>query len=103
MQENIKALREDVNKGNDIIRKLQTDVQSYKSKLKMKNVVTLQQEKLLEERSELLEVHKQETLDLREKNNLLSLEVESLKESEKGLNSKLEELKKTNADNSQGC
>ena len=102
MQENIKALREDVNKGNDIIRKLQTDVQSYKSKLKMKNFVTLQQEKLLEERSELLEVHKQETLELREKNNLLSLEVESLKESEKGLTSKLEELKKTNADNNQG-
>ncbi|KAJ3369930.1 Spindle assembly abnormal protein 6 [Kappamyces sp. JEL0680] len=37
--------------ANEIIRKLQSDSKGYKSKLKLKNVVTLQQEKLIEEKT----------------------------------------------------
>ncbi|KAJ3304287.1 Spindle assembly abnormal protein 6 [Kappamyces sp. JEL0829] len=47
----LKAYSEEISKANEIIRKLQSDSKGYKSKLKLKNVVTLQQEKLIEEKT----------------------------------------------------
>jgi hypothetical protein len=56
LEDNVKRLTDEINKGNDIIRRMQQELRSVKSKLKVKNVVVLQQEKLLEERLQTIEM-----------------------------------------------
>ncbi|ORY40437.1 hypothetical protein BCR33DRAFT_719424, partial [Rhizoclosmatium globosum] len=51
LEEGFRTATEEINKGNEIIRKIQADLKSAKSKIKLKNVVALQQEKLLDERA----------------------------------------------------
>lgn len=102
LQESIRELSDDIKKGNEIISKLQGDVKSYKGKLKLKNVVTLQQEKLLHERLELLETHRTEAVEIREKCENLEKEVMKLRDHETDSLKQVEILKKTIADNNQG-
>ncbi|KAJ1343670.1 hypothetical protein BSLG_001745 [Batrachochytrium salamandrivorans] len=49
-EESMKKATEEITKGNDIIRRLQAELKTTKTKLKLKNVVTLQQEQLVNER-----------------------------------------------------
>ncbi|KAH0618376.1 hypothetical protein JD844_017516 [Phrynosoma platyrhinos] len=51
----LKSLSAELLKANEIIKKLQGDVKTLMSKLKLKNTVTIQQEKLLSEREEKLQ------------------------------------------------
>lgn len=45
----------EINKGNSIIQKLQSDVKSAKQKLKLKNTVVLQQENVIQQKQEILD------------------------------------------------
>ena len=89
-------------KGNDIIRKLQSDLKSTKSKLKLKTVLSLQQEKLLDERSSTLEII-QKDLDTA-KNSLekKTSEFEEIEKTCKALQGKLDESKGIIEDNNHG-
>ncbi|KAI9333007.1 hypothetical protein BDR26DRAFT_620753 [Obelidium mucronatum] len=66
LDEGFRKASEEINKGNEIIRKIQTDLKSAKSKIKLKNVVTLQQEKLLDERASIIEMHEKELAALKQ-------------------------------------
>ncbi|KAI8806620.1 hypothetical protein BJ742DRAFT_773854 [Cladochytrium replicatum] len=91
LDDNLKAATEEINKGNDIIRRLQSELKSAKSKIKLKNIVTLQQEKLLDERGTMVESAQKEFASLKEE---LAKKQETLEEKEKKLNdltAKLEE------------
>ena len=52
---------DEINKGNDIIEKLQNDLSNSKQKLKLKNVVTVQQEQTI--------TQNQDTIDRLNKTN----------------------------------
>ncbi|KAL1917508.1 uncharacterized protein VTP21DRAFT_3901 [Calcarisporiella thermophila] len=66
LEEQLLQAKSEVQKGNEIIRKLQEELRSTHSKMKMKNKVTLQQEKLLDEKTELIVQLQQEVALLRE-------------------------------------
>ncbi|MGH0159207.1 UNVERIFIED_CONTAM: hypothetical protein FKN15_036971 [Acipenser sinensis] len=57
----VKSLSEELLKANEIIKKLQGDMKKLMEKMKLKNAVTMQQEKLLTEKEQML---KKETLEL---------------------------------------
>ncbi|KAJ3032713.1 hypothetical protein HDV00_007189 [Rhizophlyctis rosea] len=66
LEDSLSKATEEINKGNDIIRRLQSDLKAAKSKAKLKNVVTMQQEKLLDERQAIIEALQKEVGDSRE-------------------------------------
>ena len=80
--------------GYEIIRKLQSDLKTVKSKIKLKNVVTLQQKKLLDERMAVLEEVKAENEMAKKEKEGLRGDSNSLKNEKKALETKLEEGKK---------
>ena len=88
--------------GNDIIRKLQTELKSAKSKIKLKNVVTLQQEKLLDERAGLIEMQQKDLTLLKDVSGRKEEECEALKEKVEELTKKVEESRKIIEDNTHG-
>ncbi|KAI8804521.1 hypothetical protein BJ742DRAFT_823905 [Cladochytrium replicatum] len=99
LDDSLKSATEEINKGNDIIRRLQSELKSAKSKIKLKNIVTLQQEKLLDERGTLVESAQKEFASLKEE---LVKKQEILEENQKKLDdrtAKLEESKKIIEDN----
>ncbi|XP_041087654.1 spindle assembly abnormal protein 6 homolog [Polyodon spathula] len=57
----VKSLSEELLKANEIIKKLQGDMKKLMEKMKLKNAVTMQQEKLLTEKEQVLQ---KETLEL---------------------------------------
>ncbi|XP_054835863.1 spindle assembly abnormal protein 6 homolog isoform X2 [Eublepharis macularius] len=93
LEATLKSLSAELLKANEIIKKLQGDVKTLMNKLKLKNTVTIQQEKLLAEREEKLqkeqkELHEAES-SLREKEQ----EVCKLQEQLETTVQKLEESK----------
>eukprot|EP01135_Chromosphaera_perkinsii_P001561 Nk52_evm31s207 gene=Nk52_evmTU31s207 len=54
LEETVKSASNEINKGNEIIQKLQTDLKATKAKLKMKTSLFIQQEKLLSEKEALV-------------------------------------------------
>ncbi|TPX72922.1 hypothetical protein SpCBS45565_g00021 [Spizellomyces sp. 'palustris'] len=66
LDEALKQATEEINKGNEIIRRLQTDLKASKAKLKLKNVVTMQQEKLLDERAATVQGQQKELTDAKD-------------------------------------
>jgi chromosome segregation ATPase len=98
---NVKQSAIEINKGNEIISKLQAEIKSQKAKLKLKNLVTLQQEKLLDERSGTLRAA-QDELDMCQKNYNQVKEDLRLKINEvEKLNAELDKLKLENKENVQ--
>ncbi|XP_072500205.1 spindle assembly abnormal protein 6 homolog isoform X1 [Notamacropus eugenii] len=64
LETTIKSLSAELLKANEIIKKLQGDVKTLMSKLKLKNTVTIQQEKLLAEKEEKLKKEQKEVQDI---------------------------------------
>ncbi|GAB0192930.1 spindle assembly abnormal protein 6 [Grus japonensis] len=60
LETTIKSLSAELLKANEIIKKLQGDLKTLMSKLKLKNTVTIQQEKLLAEKEERLQKEQRE-------------------------------------------
>ncbi|KAJ3341518.1 Spindle assembly abnormal protein 6 [Gonapodya sp. JEL0774] len=99
LEASLKQSSEEIAKGNDIIRRLQTDLRTVKSKLKLKNVVTVQQEKLLEERQVAVEALTREVQQLREEVKKREEEGGKVEERLKELERQVEEGRKTIEDN----
>uniref|UniRef100_A0A8D2ILV9 Spindle assembly abnormal protein 6 homolog n=1 Tax=Varanus komodoensis TaxID=61221 RepID=A0A8D2ILV9_VARKO len=93
LEATLKSLSAELLKANEIIKKLQGDIKTLMSKLKLKNTVTIQQEKLLAEKEEKLQKEQKELQDaecsLREKEQ----EVCKLREQLETTVQKLEESK----------
>ncbi len=102
MEANFKNANQEIVKGNEIIRKLQQDLKTAKSKLKLKNVVTLQQEKLLDERTASQEAGAKEIENLKEAILRKTEQVDSLSKKIEQLNTSLEEGKAIIQDNNHG-
>ncbi|XP_004614731.1 spindle assembly abnormal protein 6 homolog [Sorex araneus] len=93
LEATIKSLSAELLKANEIIKKLQGDMKSLVGKLKLKNTVTIQQEKLLAEKEEKLQKEQKELQDVGQSLRLKEQEVCKLQEQLEATVEKLEESK----------
>ncbi|XP_043856467.1 spindle assembly abnormal protein 6 homolog isoform X3 [Dromiciops gliroides] len=93
LEATIKSLSAELLKANEIIKKLQSDMKTLMSKLKLKNTVTIQQEKLLAEKEEKLKKEQKELQDIGQALQNKEQEVSKLKEQLEVTVQKLEESK----------
>ncbi|XP_039204420.1 spindle assembly abnormal protein 6 homolog isoform X1 [Crotalus tigris] len=93
METSLKALSTEFLKANEIIKKLQGDVKTLMSKLKLKNTVTVQQEKLLAEKEEKLQKEQKDLQELESSLREKEQEICKLQEQLEATVQKLEESK----------
>ncbi|KFR13458.1 Spindle assembly abnormal protein 6, partial [Opisthocomus hoazin] len=93
LETTIKSLSAELLKANDIIKKLQGDLKTLMSKLKLKNTVTIQQEKLLAEKEERLQKEQRELQEMGQSLRMKEQEVCKLQEQLETTVQKLEESK----------
>ncbi|XP_075040154.1 spindle assembly abnormal protein 6 homolog [Mixophyes fleayi] len=93
LEATIKSLSAELLKANDIIKKLQGDLKTLMGKLKLKNAVTVQQEKLLAENKILIQDEQRNMKDVQQSLRLKEEEVEKLHEQLQQTERKLEESK----------
>ncbi|XP_063313245.1 spindle assembly abnormal protein 6 homolog isoform X2 [Pelobates fuscus] len=99
LEATVKSLSEELIKANEIIKKLQTDMKKLIEKIKIKNAVTMQQEKLIGEKDHILEKDRAELSNLKHTLKIKEEELVKLKEQLDNTMEKLEEgkqLLKTN-------
>ncbi|XP_073907006.1 spindle assembly abnormal protein 6 homolog isoform X2 [Castor canadensis] len=93
LEATIKSLSAELLKANEIIKKLQGDLKTLMGKLKLKNTVTIQQEKLLAEKEEKLQKEQKELQDVGQSLRVKEQEVCRLQEQLEATVHKLEESK----------
>ncbi|KAB0386711.1 hypothetical protein FD755_001667 [Muntiacus reevesi] len=93
LEATIKSLSAELLKANEIIKKLQGDLKTLMGKLKLKNTVTIQQEKLLSEKEEKLQKEQKELQDVGQSLRIKEQEVCKLQEQLEATVQKLEESK----------
>uniref|UniRef100_A0A670YDF7 Spindle assembly abnormal protein 6 homolog n=1 Tax=Pseudonaja textilis TaxID=8673 RepID=A0A670YDF7_PSETE len=93
LETSLKALSTEFLKANEIIKKLQGDVKTLMSKLKLKNTVTIQQEKLLAEKEEKLQKEQKELQEVESSLREKEQEICKLQEQLEATVQKLEESK----------
>ncbi|KAM7106741.1 spindle assembly abnormal protein 6 homolog isoform 1-T2 [Ciconia maguari] len=93
LETTIKSLSAELLKANEIIKKLQGDLRTLISKLKLKNTVTIQQEKLLAEKEERLQKEQRELQEMGQSLRMKEQEVCKLQEQLETTIQKLEESK----------
>ncbi|XP_028918498.1 spindle assembly abnormal protein 6 homolog isoform X3 [Ornithorhynchus anatinus] len=93
LEATIKSLSTELLKANEIIKKLQGDLKTLVGKLKLKNSVTIQQEKLLAEKEEKLQKEQKELQDVGQSLRNKEQEVCKLREQLEASVQKLEESK----------
>ncbi|XP_067846698.1 spindle assembly abnormal protein 6 homolog [Heptranchias perlo] len=93
LEATVKALSEELLKANEIIKKLQGDMKALIGKLKLKNTVTIQQEKLLSEKEKQMQKEQRELQEAQQTLQLKGEEVSKLQEQLEGTLEKLEESK----------
>ncbi|XP_043377047.1 spindle assembly abnormal protein 6 homolog isoform X2 [Chelonia mydas] len=93
LEATIKSLSAELLKANEIIKKLQGDLKTLVSKLKLKNTVTIQQEKLLAEKEEKLQKEQRELQETGQSLRVKEQEVCKLQEQLETTVQKLEESK----------
>lgn len=93
LEATIKSLSAELLKANEIIKKLQGDLKTLMGKLKLKNTVTIQQEKLLAEKEEKLQKEHKELEELGQSLRVKEQEVCKLQEQLEATVQKLEESK----------
>ncbi|NXR46376.1 SAS6 protein, partial [Hippolais icterina] len=93
LETTIKSLSAELLKANEIIKKLQGDLKTLMNKLKLKNTVTIQQEKLLAEKEEKLQKEQRESQEMGQSLRLKEQEVCKLQEQLESMIQKLEESK----------
>ncbi|KAM5293493.1 spindle assembly abnormal protein 6 homolog [Glossophaga mutica] len=89
----VKSLSAELLKANEIIKKLQGDLKTLMGKLKLKNTVTIQQERLLAEKEEKLQKEQKELQDVGQSLRNKEQEVCKLQEQLEATVQKLEESK----------
>ncbi|KAJ3056666.1 Spindle assembly abnormal protein 6 [Rhizophlyctis rosea] len=93
LEDSLSKATDEINKGNDIIRRLQSDLKAAKSKAKLRNVVTMQQEKLLDERHSTIEALQKEIADIRREIGRKEAEGSDKGKEVEELRAKVEELR----------
>ncbi|KAM7054076.1 spindle assembly abnormal protein 6 homolog isoform 1-T1 [Molossus nigricans] len=93
LEDTIKSLSAELLKANEIIKKLQGDLKTLMGKLKLKNTVTIQQEKLLAEKEDKLQKEQKELQDVGQSLRSKEQEVCKLQEQLEATIQKLEESK----------
>ncbi|NP_001039141.1 spindle assembly 6 homolog [Xenopus tropicalis] len=93
LETTVKSLSEELIKANEIIKKLQTDMKKLMEKIKLKNAVTMQQEKLLGEKEQTLQKEKLELTNIKHTLKMKEEEMLKLKEQLDSTTEKLEESK----------
>lgn len=92
----------EINKANEIIMKLQSDLKNSKSKLKLKSVVTVQQEKLIEEKQAFVEATQKELAEVKELLSRREQETDALRKNNESLKQQVEDGKKVISENNNG-
>ncbi|XP_078070522.1 spindle assembly abnormal protein 6 homolog isoform X2 [Mustelus asterias] len=93
LEATVKSLSEELLKANEIIKKLQGDMKKLMEKIRLKNSVTMQQEKLLGEKTHLLQKEQQELKEVQQSRKQKEEEVCKLQEQLDATVGKLEESK----------
>ncbi|XP_063769781.1 spindle assembly abnormal protein 6 homolog isoform X2 [Pseudophryne corroboree] len=93
LETTVKSLSEELIKANEIIKKLQTDMKRLVDKIKLKNAVTMQQEKVLGEKNQMLQKEQLELTNVKHTLKLKEDEVLKLQEQLDNTTEKLEESK----------
>ncbi|XP_069497688.1 spindle assembly abnormal protein 6 homolog isoform X2 [Ambystoma mexicanum] len=93
LEATVKSLSTELLKANEIIKKLQGEIKTLVGKLKLKNTVTVQQEKLLTEKEQIILSEQKELQDVGQSLRLKEDEVTKLQEIIDATNQKLEESK----------
>ncbi|KAJ7993273.1 hypothetical protein DPEC_G00270730 [Dallia pectoralis] len=91
LEATVKSLSEELIKANGIIKKLQGELKGLAGKIKMKNTVTVSQEKVLQETQEKLHKAQRELQDIQQQCRLREEEVSKLKEQLEATAQKLDE------------
>nr|DBA22437.1 TPA: hypothetical protein GDO54_013466 [Pyxicephalus adspersus] len=91
LETTVKSLSEELLKANEIIKKLQTDIKKLVDKMKLKNAVTMKQEKLLGEKDQLLQKENLELTNVKHSLKMKEEEVLKLQEQLENTAEKLEE------------
>jgi len=92
-KESFNRTRNEINKGNQIIRHLQNELRSTKSKSKIKDEVTIKQEKLLEERHNTIKEQEKRIEELKEQLKEKTEKIQSLTEQNEKVSKDLSESK----------
>ncbi|KAM8930015.1 spindle assembly abnormal protein 6 homolog [Pelodytes ibericus] len=93
LEATIKSLSAELLKANDIIKKLQGDLKNMMGKLKLKNAVTVQQEKLLTDKEKKIQEQQKQLQESRESSRLKEEQAEKLNEQLQQTEQKLQESK----------
>ncbi|KAG7327450.1 hypothetical protein KOW79_009056 [Hemibagrus wyckioides] len=93
LESTVKSLSEELIKANGIIKKLQGDLKALVGKIKVKNTVTVSQEKVLQETTERLQREQRELQDTQHRLRLKEDEVSKLQEQLDSTVKKLDESK----------
>ncbi|OWF56330.1 spindle assembly abnormal protein 6 homolog [Mizuhopecten yessoensis] len=99
LEHKVRAMAEELMKGNEIIKKLQGEIKNYHAKIKLRNQIATEQEKLLGEKDQELERLRQDLASTKANLKQTTEENVKLNENLKGTMEKLEEsrqLLKTN-------
>uniref|UniRef100_A0A4W4FK25 Spindle assembly abnormal protein 6 homolog n=1 Tax=Electrophorus electricus TaxID=8005 RepID=A0A4W4FK25_ELEEL len=91
LESTVKSLSEELIKANGIIKKLQGDLKALVGKIKVKNTVTVSQEKLLQDTTEQLQKEQRDLQDTQHRLRLKEEEVSKLKEQLEATVQKLDE------------
>ncbi|XP_005174001.1 spindle assembly abnormal protein 6 homolog isoform X1 [Danio rerio] len=91
LESTVKSLSEELIKANGIIKKLQADLKALLGKIKVKNSVTVSQEKILQETSDKLQRQQRELQDTQQRLSLKEEEAAKLKEQLEATVQKLDE------------
>ncbi|XP_073489066.1 spindle assembly abnormal protein 6 homolog isoform X1 [Aquarana catesbeiana] len=92
LETTVKSLSEELIKANEIIKKLQTDLKKLVDKMKLKNAVTMKQEKLLGEKEQLLQ---NERLELTNVKHALKIKEEEVLKIQEKLDNTVEKLEES--------
>ncbi|KAK3533371.1 hypothetical protein QTP70_019315 [Hemibagrus guttatus] len=93
LESTVKSLSEELIKANGIIKKLQGDLKALVGKIKVKNTVTVSQEKVLQETTDRLQREQRELQDTQHRLRLKEDEVSKLQEQLESTVKKLDESK----------
>ncbi|XP_072372855.1 spindle assembly abnormal protein 6 homolog isoform X3 [Scyliorhinus torazame] len=93
LEATVKSLSEELLKANEIIKKLQGDMKKLMEKIRLKNTVTMQQEKLIGEKSQMLQKEEKELKEVQQSLRQKEGEVCKLQEQLDATVGKLEESK----------
>lgn len=95
LETTVKSVSAEVMKGNEIIQKLQGEMRSLKSRVKMMNIVTTKQERLIEEKDVLLKQNADEISSLKQENQTSQDKMNEIVKTKEELSRKLNESEET--------